>query len=137
MASESKPATARGLALMFVVILVGMFLYSGVIGPGVGGCAARIGSGLRLSLDLREGWLISHDLALTNTTGEELTEVNLKVRVVGEDGSPVVDRYWAHWPLGAKQVINVPVSNVTNLQRVEVTGSADQGRIDQTFEVNH
>jgi hypothetical protein len=124
------------VALVLGTIVVGLWLIGGVIGPGVGGCDAQLSSRLRLSLELSEGWLISHVVTLTNTSGEDLTEVNLSMRTIGEDGSPVVERYWAHWRLGGTQEISVPVSTVTNLQRIELTGSADQGRIDQTFELN-
>src|SRR5690349_11079342 len=44
---------------------------------------------LALTCDLSEGWLVSHDLYLNNTSGEDLTEVNLTIQFIGEDHSPV------------------------------------------------
>jgi hypothetical protein len=99
-------------------------------GPGIGISASRP---LRVSLQISEGWLVSHDLYLTNTTGEDLTEVHLRVKVVGEDGAPTIQRYWERWPLGGRQSCTVAMSDVKNIQRVEITGRADQGRFDQTF----
>jgi len=99
-------------------------------GPGFGISASRP---LRVSLQISEGWFVSHDLYLTNTTGEDLTEVHLRVKVVGEDGAPTIQRYWERWPLGARQSCTVAMSDVKNIQRVEITGRADQGRFDQTF----
>lgn len=70
----------------------------------------------------------SHDLYLTNTTGTDLSEVRLRIKFVGENASPEVTRYWASWPLGMSQQITILESEVKNVQRVEVSGEADNGR---------
>lgn len=90
---------------------------------------------LRLSCTLDEGQFISHDVYLTNTSGEDLTEVHLSIELVGENASPTVQRYWSRWSLGVQQDVSVSVDDVKNIQRVYVTGTADQGRISQGIEI--
>jgi hypothetical protein len=114
------------------------------VGWGMGACTDRTDAGgdskggksapppkeLNLAYGFDEGWLLNHDFFLTNTSGENLTEVHLRITFVGEDGSPSVDRYWAAWSLGQKEQVSIPVDKVKNVQRIQVAGRADQGVID-------
>lgn len=84
---------------------------------------------LRLGIALDAGWLVSHDLYLDNLSGYDLSEVKLTITFFGEDASPAVQRYWVKWPLGEKQKISIPVTEVKNIQRVLVEGTAEQGEI--------
>lgn len=85
---------------------------------------------LKLRYDFSPGWLVSHDLNMVNTSGKTLNDVRLKVQFVGEGASPTVTRYWARWELGEEQTVSVPVDQVSNVQRVVVSGSADEGVFD-------
>lgn len=102
-------------------------------GRGRGGMSLLPRKHLRLSYGFSEGWLISHDFYLTNNSGEDLSEVNLHITFVGENGSPSVDRYWSAWPLGAKQHVEIPVERVSNVQRIDVAGRAVEGDIEETL----
>lgn len=85
---------------------------------------------LNLSYQFSEGWLMEHDFYVTNTSGEDLTEVRLSFRFLGEDAKPIIQRYWAEWPLGQKHTISFPVDDVKNVQVIMVDGRADQGVIE-------
>lgn len=91
--------------------------------------AAASAKVLNLAYEFSEGWLVNHDLYVTNACGEDLSGVRLRFTLVGENASPAVDRYWASWPLGARRQISVPVEQVTNVQEITVAGRADQGVI--------
>jgi hypothetical protein len=90
---------------------------------------------LRLSYEFSEGWLGSHDFYLTNASGQDLSEVNVTVRLIGENGSPSVNRYWSSWPLGGKQHVSVSVEDVKNVQRIAVSGRASEGDISEELTV--
>lgn len=124
-----------GLAALPIVVLL-LLTSSGGCEGDAGGSTIGLSASkpLRVSLQTSEGWLFTHDLYLTNTTGEDLSEVRLRIRVVGEDHSPSIERYWKRWALGERQEISVPVGDVKNIQRIVLSGRADQGRFDQTFE---
>jgi hypothetical protein len=140
-------AVCIGLAASYALFLAA-FVVGDLMAGGLGtddGREAAAGAGhaeidrrptLLLSLRVDEGWLVSHDLHLTNTSGQNLTESRLTVQVIGEDAAPAFDRYWASWSLGQTQLISIPVEEVRNIQRVTISGSADQGVFDQTFTVD-
>lgn len=90
---------------------------------------------LRLSYRFSPAVLVSHDFYLQNTSGENLSEVNLRMTFVGEDASPSIERYWANWPLGEHQRLMVSMSTVKNVQRIEVSGRADEGDIEEVLTV--
>lgn len=108
-----------------------------IAGGALGGCD-RVSSlagleQLQVTLKVSEGVLFSHDFILTNTSGKSLSEVHMSIQVFGENAAPVLERYWASWPLGGEQTFSVPVDQVKNLQRVALRGRADQGRFDLTW----
>lgn len=84
---------------------------------------------LQLAYNWSPGTLFTHDLYVTNTCGEDLSEVRLTFTFVGENGSPSVDRYWASWPLGVKKEVSISVDDVRNVQRITVSGRAQEGQI--------
>ena len=90
---------------------------------------------LKLHCSFAQGSFVSHDVILSNTTGEDLSETKISIKVIGENAAPAISRYWAKWPLGEKQTISVPVSDVKNVQRIQVYGSTDQGDIDQQWTI--
>lgn len=89
---------------------------------------------LPLACRFDPGTLFTHDLYVTNTCGKDLTEVRVAFTLVGEDASPTAQRYWASWPLGVVQHITYPVDSVSNVQRLELSGGADQGVFDGTVQ---
>jgi hypothetical protein len=96
------------------------------------GCSRSV-TGLQCSLD--EGWLISDDVYFTNSSGQELTEVRVTMTLTGENGAQrSIQKYWATWHLGDKQHIAISVDNsVPKIQRVDLSGSSDQGSISQSW----
>lgn len=144
--STSTLTPQRGVALVIGILLtVGILalinLSSDSHGEDKSDSSSDVGyepppvKDLRLTLAFDEGSIISHDVYLTNTSGEDLTEVRLHIQLVGENASPVIDRYWTRWDLGVRQDISIPVEQVKNVQRLFVSGTADQGRIDQGWNV--
>jgi len=97
------------------------------------GCSPKQVTGLQCSLD--EGWLISDDIYFTNSSGHDLSEVRVTMTLTGETGATrSVQRYWATWHLGEKQQITISASDsVIKIQRVDLTGSSDQGSISQSW----
>lgn len=113
-------------------VILGVLLISAIVekdstkeGPGGKvGASTRV---LNLAYQFSPGSMFNHDLYVTNTCGEDLSEVRIRFQFVGENGSPVIDRYWSTWNLGEKQQVQVPVDRVANVQRIVVSGNADQG----------
>lgn len=82
---------------------------------------------LRLKYGWSAGTLMVHDLYVTNTSGEDLSEVHVTVTFIGENATEKVTRYWMNWPLGEKQDVQMSVDKVRNVQRILVQGKCDQG----------
>lgn len=80
-----------------------------------------------------QGAFVNHDVILSNTTGEDLSETKIYIKVIGENAAPSISRYWAKWPLGEKQTISIPVADVKNVQRIQVFGSTEQGEINEQW----
>ena len=89
---------------------------------------------LQFFVTVDEGEFFYHDVFLVNTTGEHLTEVRLDMEVVGENASPTVERYWASWSLGETKSVRLSVDDVSNVQRIRLQGTAEQGDIDASFD---
>jgi hypothetical protein len=139
MAKQPILALQLGMVLAAVVVAV-LFLASkvhwnhGDEADKVAASTAPAKKHLNLSYKFSAGWLVSHDLYITNTSGERLSEVHLEFTLLGEDGSPSVTRYWSAWPLGGQQLVSIPVERVKNVQRIRVSGYADQGMIETTVQ---
>jgi len=90
-------------------------------------------TGIQCSLD--EGWLISDDIYFINSSGHDLSEVHVTMTLTGETGAQrSVQRYWAVWHLGEKQQITIAASDtVIKIQRVDLSGSCDQGSIRESY----
>lgn len=95
-----------------------------------GGTRAASLPPLNLTYRFSPGQFFTHDLYVSNTSGQDLSEVNISFTFVGEDGSPRADRYWSSWSLGEEQHIEVPADSVSNVQRIVVKGRADQGIVE-------
>jgi hypothetical protein len=123
---------------------VGVLLIVGVFGAtcsdgsaSKAAATAPLPRELNLAYEFSPGAFFNHDFYITNTCGEDLTEVHISFQFVGENASPTVDRYWASWPLGGKQQIQVPVDKVSNVQRITIRGRADQGVFDEELVKRH
>lgn len=139
MTTKNKIALAIGLVLAYLAWAV----YSTPLTRGGGGGAAAATDApppyvpppppppkkLKLTYVMNEGWLVEHDFVISNTSGEDLTDVHMTLEFIGEDASPEITRYWAEWPLGTKRTVSFPVESVSRIQRINVSGSADQGII--------
>ncbi len=97
------------------------------------GCSPKQVTGLQCSLD--EGWLISDEVYFTNSSGQELSNVHITMTLTGDRGtSRSYQRYWATWHLGDKQMFSISADDsVIHIQRVDLTGSSDQGSISQSW----
>ena len=85
----------------------------------ISGCAAKISPN-----EFSAAWdtgVFSHDLLLTYSGKSDLTEADLEVTVVREDGQRVVEKkYLARWKAGETQKVNFAAHRY---QKMELGGS--------------
>ena len=96
-----------------------------------GGCDANCSGKQRLShtvfsLRMDEGFLISDDFYVTQKSGMQLRDVNVKLTVYGVDGSRrSVKQFWAVWGDAETRHISLSIvddQTVVNVQRVDFDG---------------
>jgi hypothetical protein len=76
-----------------------------------------------------------HDVYLINKSGKDLHEVKMSLTLIGEKGEPrSEDRYYVLWANG--QIVKTSLSmenSPLNVQRISLTGSCTEGRIDSSW----
>jgi hypothetical protein len=100
----------------------------------IAGCQKTI-NGFSFKLDKGEWW---HDVYLTNTSGEDLHEVNVTLTLIGENGKPCSEnRYYSRW--GKEQTVKVSLSvsnSPDNVQKISFAGSSTEGPINSTWVID-
>ncbi len=84
-----------------------------------------------VSVKFSPGMVRSHDIYVTNTTGKDLTDVQLDFIVSSTTGGTTVNRQWPTWPLGQTMDVKVAVGDVTDVKTIVLSGAASQGKLKQ------
>lgn len=114
-----------GLLIMSIIIL------------GLAGCGKKEN---RKQIDgitsrMSEGSIISDEIYFTNSSGKDLTDVNVVITLTGIKGNKAkTKRYWPTWRLSEKKEVSFSMSDsVFKIQKFDMVGSCNEGSFNMSW----